>query len=193
MERDRKRIFGLVGPSGIGKGFVKEVLLKSFPETFSELKVVTTRPVRPSDGVDRLPGLSPEQFLEMAGNGEILFAHQPFGESSHWYGFMASSFSGKKPVVTEVHVDNVKLFRGKFPSELLLIALIGDPEYLAANMKQRGDTSYEIEQRLKNAVEEVTAIALLHQGKLIDYVIPVNFSNRDTLANSVVNLISKRI
>lgn len=190
---EAKRIFGLVGPSGVGKGFIKEYIRKSLPETFSEPIVATTRMERPSDGLDRVTGLSNGQFLDMVGQGEILFAHQPFGESSHWYGFVASSFSGEKPMMTEVHVDNVRIFREKFLDGLLLIALIADLGYLASNMEQRGDTSREIKERLTAAANAVVTIRLLHQERLIDYVIAVNFDNRDTLAGLVTNLMLRHI
>lgn len=193
MELESKRIFGLVGPSGVGKGFIKKVIQESLPEIFSEPIVATTRPKRSSDDLDRLPGLPHEQFLDMVSRGQILFPHQPFGGSTDWYGFVASSFSGEKPVMTEVHVDNVRIFREKFLDGLLLIALIADLGYLASNMEQRADTSHEIKERLTAATDEVTAIRLLHQERLIDHVIAVNIDNRDTLADVVINLLLRHI
>lgn len=193
MELNPKRIFGLVGPSGVGKGFIKEAIRRSFPETFSELIVATTRPKRFLDELDRLPGLSHEQFLNMVKRGQILFPHQPFGENSDWYGFAASSFSEVKPMTTEVHVDNVKSFRDRFRDGLVLIALIADPGYLESNMKQRGDAMHEIKKRLTAATNEMAAIALLYQEGTINHVIEVNSDNRDSLVSLVVALLSKHL
>lgn len=193
MELESKRIFGFVGPSGVGKGFIKKVIQESLPETFSEPIVATTRSKRSSDGLDRLPGLPHEQFLDMVSRGQILFPHQPFGESTDWYGFVASSFSGEKPIVIEVHVDNVKLFGEKFDDRRVLIALVAELEYLASNMEQRGDTSHEIEERLTTATDEIEKIHLLHQEGLINYVIAVNSDNRDTFAGLVLELLSKHM
>lgn len=58
-----RNILGLVGPSGVGKGYAKEAIKSALPGVFVEPVVVTTRTQRPGDGADRRAGVSISEFL----------------------------------------------------------------------------------------------------------------------------------
>jgi guanylate kinase len=58
------KIIALVGPSGVGKNFVKEAIKKKYPE-LKELTVYTTRKRRESDGIDRKTDIDVNDFLQI--------------------------------------------------------------------------------------------------------------------------------
>jgi len=188
-------IIGLVGPSGVGKGYCKDALKNEYLDTFTEPVVATTRPQRPTDGVDRKAGIPLEEFMAMRDNGIVVLAHQPFGSGSPWYGFTVESLeSGDKVVLTEVHVDNVEPFRKKYGDRVKLIALVADQDYLQRNLLSRSTESIEEAQlRLEQAIKEVEMIGgFLEQG-LLDAVIEVSDNNREKLGEIIVAEVAKYI
>jgi guanylate kinase len=181
-----EKILGLVGPSGVGKGYSKHAINEAFPNKFAEPVVVTTRPKRSADGIDRLAGLQVEEFHDLVRAGEVLFPHQPFGNVAHWYGFLARSFQVDKPILTEVHAGMIDAFKGQFAERLALLALIADNSYLKRNLQDRGSESPDsLALRLIVAVSEIrTIIEKYEQGKL-DHIIQVSQENRPILKQLV--------
>src|SRR3989338_473545 len=188
-----ERVIGLVGPSGVGKGFCKGVIRTYFPNIFSEPTIATTRLKRDDDGSDRIAGLSVREFFDKMASSHILFGHQPFGEGTEWYGFVSSSFSNTSSILTEVHIDNIEGFKSKFGNKLILIGLIAAEDYLRSNMQQRGDAIKEIERSLEMSGKEIETINGLYDQMIIDYLIQVNDGNRDQLSDLVVNIVVQYI
>src|SRR3989344_6632160 len=154
--RSDELIIGLVGPSGVGKGFAKQALVGKYGSIFHEPTVATTRPKRSSDGADRRAGLSKVEFGLMVATGKVAFAHQPF-KNGDWYGFMSDSLIvSDKPTLTEVHVDNIQPFRQHFADSLLLIGIVATESYLRQNLAKRGsETEEQAEERLRAAITEI--------------------------------------
>jgi len=189
---ERVEILGLVGPSAVGKGYSKEAIKTNFPGIFEEPIVVTTRSKRPTDNKDRRAGVPINEFFSMVDSGVVLFAHQPFGENSDWYGFLKNGFEVNKILLTEVHIDNVQSFKIKFGKRVRLIALIAKKDYLEKNIKDRATESEEtIRIRLSVAIEEVEKIKRFYKDGLIDHLITVNMENRAELDRIVVDLTVK--
>lgn len=184
------KIIGLVGPSGVGKGYAKEAVRAAFSD-LAELTVVTTREKRPSNGLDREASVSKEEFLRRVDKGEIIFPHRPFRTTGDWYGFIGPQVdslldSGKK-ILTEVHVDNVRPFKERYPNQVFLIALVSDEGYLAANIKRRGtETVRQLRERLDVAKREVKMIKRLFKEGFLDSLIEVNWQNREHLTEIAV-------
>lgn len=76
--RSDKLILGLVGPSGVGKGFAKQALVEKYGSIFHEPTVATTRLKRSSDGADRRAGLSKVEFGLMVATGKVAFCSSAF-------------------------------------------------------------------------------------------------------------------
>ena len=189
---ERIRIIGLVGPSGVGKGYCKDAIMASSPDLFFEPVVVTTRPKRETDGVDRKAGVSFGEFMAMRIDGTVVFAHQPFGPDTHWYGFLSKSLEGdeNKVILTEVHIDNVEPFKERFGSSVKLIALVADRNYLAKNLAARNtESDEEVQLRLKKSLREVNLIQDLSRKNLLDAVIEVDDDNREKLDILVVGVV----
>ena len=184
-------IFGLTGPSGVGKGFIKDCLKKSYPQLV-ELSVITTRRRRVSDGADRVTDVPVGLFLEGTRGSDIVFAHQPFGTESDWYGFcrqqIESYLSQGKQILTEIHVDNVKLFKETYGDKVTLIAMKADENLLRENLMVRNsETDSEVNCRLQAAIHEIEAIQKLETLGMFDAVVELTrktkpFAERTLLA-----------
>lgn len=185
------KIFGLTGPSGVGKGFIKTHIRTLCP-SLQELTVVTTRERRTEDGVDRDSGKPVALFLQGKTDGSIIFAHQPFGSEGDWYGFYSKQIqellSHGAQILTEVHVDNIEPFKHLFPKETFLLGLIADKDYLSVNLQGRGTETPEQQlHRVQCAITEVERISQLASLGLIDQTLNVSRANRDILSELAFN------
>ncbi len=179
-------IFGLTGPSGVGKGFIKEHIKKQLPN-LEELTVATTRGRREADGKDRDTDISIGVFLERAKGGTIIFAHQPFGTDGDWYGFYADQIKKLliegREILTEIHVDNVRLFKSEFGQSVKIIGLMAEESYLETNLNNRmTESGEERRNRLAMALNEIETIKQLKEEGLVDSLIEVQSENRETVA-----------
>ena len=97
-------IISLSGPSGIGKGFIKERLLQLYPH-IQELAWFTTRTLRSNEhGGNRIHVSLPE-FNQLAGFGELVLVQDLFG---HRYGLRKEdSLPSSDIKLTELHPDNL--------------------------------------------------------------------------------------
>ena len=190
-------ILALAGPSGIGKGFIKKAIVQRFGAGFFiEPVVATTRPRRPDDGPDRLPGIPLTEFWSQVEQGEIILNHQPFGVTGHWYGFLSATLNNtSRPVLTEFHVDNIVPARNQFGNRLILIGLVAtDDSYLRENIANRsGDFHEATEVRVQAAKREGSLIAGLHAKGLINVVFEAKRQNKQTLRYSVTDWVSNRL
>jgi len=189
---ERNKIIGLVGPSGVGKGYCKDAIMANSPDLFSEPVVITTRPKRETDGVDRKAGVSFEEFMAMRTDETMIFAHQPFGPGTHWYGFLSKSLEGdeNRVILTEVHIDNVEPFKERFCNSVKLIALVAGRDYLAKNLAARNtESDEEVQLRLEKSLREVELIQGLSKENLLDAIIEVNDDNREKLDTLVIEVI----
>lgn len=192
-----EKIIALVGPSGVGKNFAKQAIKDQFPK-LSELTVFTTRSRRSSDGSDRRTDISVDYFLKMQKEGKIIAAHQPFGPDSNWYGFSKEQISellgNQRQILTEIHPENIALFKKLYGNRVFTIALIAAREYLEHNLKSRGsEKDIDRDIRLNKAVDEIKMIKELKKAELIDKIIEVNWDNRNKLAELVVSEITQEI
>ena len=98
-------IIALSGPSGIGKGYVKERLLQLYPHIL-ELAWFTTRPLRANEQVGgNRANVSVSEFDRMAGAGELVLVQNLFG---HRYGLRVDDLLPTLDVrLTELHPDNI--------------------------------------------------------------------------------------
>jgi len=191
------KIIALIGPSGVGKNFAKQAIKDKFPQLV-ELTVYTTRNKRSSDGLDRKADIPVSDFLRMEQKGEIIAAHQPFGQEGDWYGFFRKQIDemldNNNLILTEIHPDNILLFKKLYGDKVFTVALTAEKDYLDHNLRSRGsekDTDREV--RLNRAIDEIKTIQEMWKEKLIDRVIEVGWNNRDNLSEIAVNEVSREI
>jgi len=191
------RIIAFVGPSGAGKNFVKTAVKRIFPHVV-ELTVFTTRARRPCDGLDRKTDIPVEEFLKMKKGGKIIAAHQPFGFKGHWYGFLKEQINEllrrNEIILTEINVDNIKLFKRLYGDKIYLLAITAENEYLKHNLQLRdSEQIIDITVRLKSAIREINIIKKMKKKKLINRIINANWNNRDKLGRLVIDDLRKEI
>lgn len=185
------KIIALVGPSGVGKNFAKQAIKDRFPN-LSELTIYTTRSRRTSDGIDRETDISVENFLKMVDENKIIAAHQPFGINGDWYGFSKEQIDkmleNNDLILTEIHPDNMSLFKKLYGKNVFAIALTAKKEYLEHNLKER-DSEKEADRnlRLNSAINEINIIQRMQKEGLINKIIEIDWDNRDKLSELVVN------
>jgi len=191
------KIIALVGPSGVGKNFAKQAIKDRFPQLV-ELTVYTTRNKRPSDGLDRKGDIPSGDFLRMKQKREIIAAHQPFGSEGDWYGFSRKQIDemldNNNLILTEIHPDNILLFKELYGDKVFTIALTAKKDYLEHNLRSRGsEKDIDREVRLDRAFDEIKTIQEMRKEKLIDRVIEVGWDNRENLSEIAVNEVSREI
>lgn len=94
-----KKVFVVIGPSGIGKTYLAEKIIDKYPSSFDQVKLFTTRQPRQNESfVDRI-FISAEKFLEKRRAGDFFIAEK-FHES--WYGYTNSSL---RPIQKNVIVN----------------------------------------------------------------------------------------
>ncbi len=193
QEATQTTIIGLVGPSGVGKEYIKTLIKQNFSELFSEPIIATTRPKRINESLNRFSGLPIQEFQVMVSREEIIFSHQPFGSDGNWYGFIKSSlFNNSQHILTEVHIDNVVPFKQKYGQKIKLIGLIASEQYLYSNLRARGtETQSDIIMRLLFAQREICLIRIFHSQLIIDDLILLDQQKRNQKEKTFVRLVLK--
>lgn len=150
-------IISLSGPSGIGKGFIKERLLQLYPH-IQELAWLTTRTLRLNEqGGNRIHVSLPE-FNQLAGFGKIVLIQDLFG---HRYGLRKEDLlpsSGIK--LTELHPDNL-LEALRINPAIFAIGLVTfdlSLLYKRLSVLRKTESSAEIEKRVATAKSEIETI-----------------------------------
>jgi len=184
-------IISLSGPSGIGKGFVKERLLQIFPQ-IQELAWFTTRPLRSNEqqGGNRIH-VSLSEFNQMAEFGEIVLVQDLFG---HRYGLRKEDlFPSSDIKLTEVHPDNMleairinpRIFAIGFVTfDLLLLRK-------RLSVIRKTESPAEIEKRVKNATSEIETI--LRRRSLFASVIEVTEAKESLVLDEVCTVLKSQL
>ncbi len=173
-------IVSLSGPSGIGKGFLKQMLKGYFPNS-SELVWYTTRPLRKGEG----PGtnrdhLSLEEFEKLNEAGEMIFVQNVYG---NYYGVKLSDlFASTDGIVfTEFHpniVEDVFNVLIDASMDFYMIGMTTDQKgfirHRLADVR-RTETPEEIDKRVEEAENEIKQIE--KNRKYFDRLIMINDRN----------------
>ena len=183
----KRRVVALMGPSGIGKGYIKSSIKKFTELELSEPVVATTREKRPDDDASRQAGLSLEAFAERVQNGDILFPHQPFEDvGTPFYGFEENSLNNSR-LLTEIHWTILGNFVDFFErDEMLILAMTADTKFLFQSIKSRGFNSEDIELRVEKSIKEIKQITKGHDRGSIDHLFEINSENREHIQREII-------
>jgi dihydroorotate dehydrogenase (fumarate) len=187
---EKRNIIAVCGPSGVGKGYTKNLIQNINGVSFVEPVVATTRPIRSDDGVHRLAGLTDKEFADMVETGLVVLPHQPFGDNTAYYGFIEESFKNGN-ILAEVHSSILKEFREYFKNDnLLIFAMEASDDFLRESMKKRG-TNTDIDLRVAKNKEEVAQIREARQNGIIDGLWNIDLRNRVNSQSQIVNQVKK--
>jgi guanylate kinase len=165
-------LFVFTGPSGVGKGTIREQLLQQVPGIVRSVSV-TTRQRRPGEqeGVSYF-FRSSEEFDDMRANNELMewaeFAGSYYGTPKAW---VEQQLRAGLDVLLEIEVQGAKQIRQRFPSAVLIF--VSPPSFEALRQRLVGrntETSEKIALRLTKAQQELREKYLFHYEVVNDNI-----------------------
>ena len=150
-------IISLSGPSGIGKGFIKEGLLQLYPK-IQELAWFTTRPLRPNEEGGNRIHVSFTEFNKMVEDGKLVLVQDLYG---YRYGLKKEDLLPSSDTkLTELHPDNL-LEALKINPAILAIGFVTFDSLLLRkrlSVVRKTESPAEIEKRVATAENEIKTI-----------------------------------
>lgn len=176
-------IIALSGPSGIGKGFVKERLLRAYP-CIKELAWFTTRPLRPCEQNGNRIWVSLSEFNSMVESRKLILAQDLYG---HRYGLKKEDLLPNTLVrLTELHPDNIEGALKVNPAILAIGLVTLDLSLLRERLLALRNTESvtEVEKRIARAKIEIETIQ--RQRSLFAAVIEITRTSETSVFDQVL-------
>jgi guanylate kinase len=157
---ENKKPLLILGPSGVGKDTLINMLKEIYPNIFFKLPSYTTRAKRPGEieGVDYF-FVSEEEFKIMESQGKL------FGIQKYNNNFYASNKSklrelidnGDKIIILNYNIETANCVKNEFDFNYVAILPPSEDE-LRNRLINRGTNPEEIENRMKNSIREINLI-----------------------------------
>jgi guanylate kinase len=165
-------LFVFTGPSGVGKGTMREQLIQQVPGLVRSVSV-TTRERRPGEqeGVHYF-FVTAEEFDEMRVNNQLMesaeFAGSYYGTPKQW---VEAQLKAGLDVLLEIEVQGAKQIRQRFPNAVLIF--VSPPSFEALRQRLVGrntENSEKIALRLAKAQQELREKYLFHYEVVNDNI-----------------------
>ena len=160
QSNENKKPLLILGPSGVGKDTLINMLKEIYPNIFFKLPSYTTRAKRPGEieGVDYF-FVSEEEFKIMESQGKL------FGIQKYNNNFYASNKSklrelidnGDKIIILNYNIETANCVKNEFDFNYVAILAPSEDE-LRNRLINRGTNPEEIENRMKNSIREINLI-----------------------------------
>lgn len=167
----------LSGPSGVGKGTVRQAIFSQGEQDFMYSISATTRKKRPGevDGVDYF-FKTKEEFESMIERNELL---EYTSYVDNYYGtpidYVQKTLDSGKDIFLEIEVQGAMQVKERMPEGIFIFLTPPDMDELESRIVNRGtDESPVIRQRMEKAVEELNLM------RYYDYAV-----ENDTVENAV--------
>ena len=157
---ESNKVLVVVGPSGVGKDTLINMLKEIYPNIFFKLPSYTTRAKRPGEieWVDYF-FVSKEEFKIMESQGKL------FGIQKYNNNFYASNKSklrelidnGDKIIILNYNIETANCVKNEFDFNYVAILAPSEDE-LRNRLINRGTNPEEIENRMKNSIREINLI-----------------------------------
>ena len=167
-QSNEKKPLMILGPSGVGKDTMIDMLKKKYKDVFFKLPSYTTREKRPKEeeGADYF-FVSKEEFKKMESQGEL------FGIQVYNNNFYASDKSrlrelinkGDKIIILNYNIETANRIKNEFDFNFVAILPPSDGE-LRKRLINRGTKPEEIENRMDNSLREKS---LIDRANYIDF------------------------
>ena len=157
---NNKKPLLILGPSGVGKDTIINMLLEKYPKIFYKLPSYTTRDIRKGeiDGKDYF-FITKEEFKVLKDENKL------FGIQEYNNNFYASNKSklnelikkGDKIIILNYNIETVNRVKDEFDFNYIAILPPCDDE-LRNRLKNRGTKPEELEKRMDNSLREKNSI-----------------------------------
>lgn len=189
--QERGMLIVLSGPSGVGKGTVRQAMLAGDYRDFQYSISMTTRNMRPGevDGVDYY-FRTKEQFEHEIATGGMLEYAQYVG---NYYGtplkYVNQTLDSGRDVLLEIEVKGAMQVREKCPDGVFIFLTPPDLSELKHRLTGRGTDSAEvIEKRINQAADEIAMMANYDYAVVNDKVENAVNKIRDIVASEHVRV-----
>lgn len=175
-------LISLTGPSGVGKGYVKERLLETYP-SLQEVTWSTTRELRPNELEHRgnREHVSMKEFKSLESASELLFVQNVY---SQWYGIRKNGpwFLNQGHWITEFHIENLLEALKNSVKPIAFAIVPNHIEFLRQRLDlRRTERVEQIEARLSQAEKEIERI--LDFQHLFSNIFTVSVENEDCISD----------
>jgi len=180
-------IIALSGPSGSGKGYIRERLLIAFP-FLEELEWFTTRQLRPDEVRGNRISITASEFNKLADAGELVLVQDLYG---YRYGLHRKDLLLSPRIrLTELHPDNVAEALKINPAIIAVAFVTSDLSLLRKRLSTLRNTEsvVEIEKRVVAAETEIETI--LRYKELFVSVIEVSEVSETSIFEQVLAVLS---
>jgi guanylate kinase len=150
-----------MGPSGVGKDTIINMLLEKYPEIFYKLPSYTTRKIREEDEVDGKDYffITKEEFQVMKDENRLM------GIQEYNDNFYASNKSklnelinkGDKIIILNYNIETANAIKDEFDFNYIAILPPCENE-LRNRLEKRGTKPEEMEKRMENSLKEMKLI-----------------------------------
>lgn len=180
-------IISFSGPSGIGKGFIKERLLKLYPH-IRELMWLTTRTLRSNENGGNRIHVSLPEFNQLVEFGDLVLIQDLHGNR---YGLRKEDLLPSSDVViTELHPDNLVEALRINPAIFAVGLVTSDLSLLHKRLSiiRKTEIKEEIEKRVATAKSEIETI--LRQKSLFVSIIEVTEAGEALVLDEVLSVLT---
>jgi len=177
LQAQSEKLVILCGSSGTGRSRLTREVLSAVPYA-SQLKRITTRPLRDEEETTELSTTSRKRFLEMVRNGEII-ASVNYSVNNQLYGIplqqLAEKLTSSTPLVVVEGTGDVLQLKKLLPNAKLVMVLPPSVQELENRLANREGLKEESSTRHTNSVSEISTmldrIPDLISEKIVDMVI----------------------
>jgi guanylate kinase len=157
---NNKKPLLILGPSGVGKDTIINMLLEKYPEIFYKLPSYTTRDIRKGeiDGKDYF-FITKEEFKVLKDENKL------FGIQEYNNNFYASNKSklnelikkGDKIIILNYNIETANAVKDEYDFNYIALLPPSEDE-LKKRLENRGTEPEEMEKRMKNSLKEIKLI-----------------------------------
>src|SRR3989344_5128090 len=184
-------LFSITGPSGVGKGHLKQQILDAFPR-LAELVWVTTRPLRADEviGQSNRRNISLKDLFALRQQEKLAYEQHLFG---HWYALTFEELEKARvsDCITEAHIDTLSVMKILVPNVISVALLPQGIEFLRTHLLIHRGAQWDAdtEERLAAAQREIDFIR--EKSSDFSLVVDVSKENEAVIHKTIIRFLNQ--